>query len=468
MALIKCPECGHEISSYADKCIYCGCPMAVITNLINAKPQEKTKPTIIPEEGKFLSSIKEEDRKFINDFNTALESKYPNNYKTKENNKSYAFKFENYPKLLLHFKAAKVSGAIKLEYKTTGKKRRLMPVTGGKYNLNRVTSKLFPDLDKYFNNIDLIKNSDSKETLKKILIEDESIKAVKEEPSKIPFTFIKNRSNSDATLIEAFTTLIQRSIPNIIPKDGNGAYRYHVVNDDGTLVTLCWFANGEDKKLTFRYYKNPIKREEILTKRIDSLASIDSASRIISSIYDYYFCEYDPEPVVQIPEKHEDKPLQLYSHILNAIKGKKVQSDDKTVAFCKEIAEFVLNEVGHNAIKNKDFKTMDDFNRFKFARRYRADFFDYTFSFRHLNEKDAIEFYLYYKASLVVNVIKRYETIYNKEIISDYHALIKSLYKMIKYNDIDYSRADGLMSGFSMVPIKLLDYELERLTKFEK
>ena len=33
MSLIKCPECGHDVSTYADKCIYCGCPMEVIKKL---------------------------------------------------------------------------------------------------------------------------------------------------------------------------------------------------------------------------------------------------------------------------------------------------------------------------------------------------------------------------------------------------------------------------------------------------
>ncbi len=27
MSLIKCPECGKEISDKSDKCIYCGCPI---------------------------------------------------------------------------------------------------------------------------------------------------------------------------------------------------------------------------------------------------------------------------------------------------------------------------------------------------------------------------------------------------------------------------------------------------------
>lgn len=30
MAVIKCTECGHDVSTYADKCPNCGCPVSVI------------------------------------------------------------------------------------------------------------------------------------------------------------------------------------------------------------------------------------------------------------------------------------------------------------------------------------------------------------------------------------------------------------------------------------------------------
>ena len=30
MALIKCPECNHDVSEYADSCPNCGCPIGVI------------------------------------------------------------------------------------------------------------------------------------------------------------------------------------------------------------------------------------------------------------------------------------------------------------------------------------------------------------------------------------------------------------------------------------------------------
>lgn len=32
MAIIKCIECSHEVSSFADKCPNCGCPVSIIMN----------------------------------------------------------------------------------------------------------------------------------------------------------------------------------------------------------------------------------------------------------------------------------------------------------------------------------------------------------------------------------------------------------------------------------------------------
>ena len=36
MAIVKCTECGHDVSTYADKCPNCGCPVAVISKAITS------------------------------------------------------------------------------------------------------------------------------------------------------------------------------------------------------------------------------------------------------------------------------------------------------------------------------------------------------------------------------------------------------------------------------------------------
>lgn len=40
MALIKCEDCGKEISDKSDKCIHCGCP---ISNKVNSNGKSKIK-----------------------------------------------------------------------------------------------------------------------------------------------------------------------------------------------------------------------------------------------------------------------------------------------------------------------------------------------------------------------------------------------------------------------------------------
>lgn len=37
MALLKCTECGHDVSEYADKCPNCGCPIEIIKKNIKSK-----------------------------------------------------------------------------------------------------------------------------------------------------------------------------------------------------------------------------------------------------------------------------------------------------------------------------------------------------------------------------------------------------------------------------------------------
>ena len=72
MALIKCPECGQEISEYADKCTGCGCPMSKIKELIESQRPAKE------ETNDFLSKITKEQREFIASIVSELSRDYEN------------------------------------------------------------------------------------------------------------------------------------------------------------------------------------------------------------------------------------------------------------------------------------------------------------------------------------------------------------------------------------------------------
>lgn len=42
MAIIKCTECGHDVSSFAEKCPNCGCPMNIILDNGNKRGDDNT------------------------------------------------------------------------------------------------------------------------------------------------------------------------------------------------------------------------------------------------------------------------------------------------------------------------------------------------------------------------------------------------------------------------------------------
>ena len=79
MALIKCFECGTEVSEYAEKCPTCGCPMSVIKEH-NSKPKNNNPYLLVFNSGRSIDltgledKIAEEDLKnwgiFYNVFKT--------------------------------------------------------------------------------------------------------------------------------------------------------------------------------------------------------------------------------------------------------------------------------------------------------------------------------------------------------------------------------------------------------------
>jgi hypothetical protein len=45
MSLLKCPECGHDVSEYAKACPNCGCPIEKIQEIILSKINQPNRPT---------------------------------------------------------------------------------------------------------------------------------------------------------------------------------------------------------------------------------------------------------------------------------------------------------------------------------------------------------------------------------------------------------------------------------------
>lgn len=70
MSLIKCPECGNNISEFADKCIYCGCPMTVIKTIISQRAVSN-KPK------SFKESLTEKQIETLNNLTKEIVNSFP-------------------------------------------------------------------------------------------------------------------------------------------------------------------------------------------------------------------------------------------------------------------------------------------------------------------------------------------------------------------------------------------------------
>ena len=57
MALIKCPECGKEISDKAPACIHCGYPLSLLNN-------EKAKSPTVEKQNNTEAKAKENQKKY--------------------------------------------------------------------------------------------------------------------------------------------------------------------------------------------------------------------------------------------------------------------------------------------------------------------------------------------------------------------------------------------------------------------
>lgn len=458
MALIKCPECGHMISEYASACISCGCPMDTIKGLL--KKNETN--TIIPSGNKFLSSIDKETMRFISDFTNKLNEKYSGKFDTKENNKSFMYKFHSYEKLLLQFKLIKSSGELKLEYKTSGKKRRLMPHSSGKYNIEKTTSKLFPILDDYFDKTSipkqkekLIKNTQKKETKKDVK------KILPTKPKKIKLTLSERLSTLQKQVLQMISNYIENSYPDYETL----LTSYHfVIRKKDTPYSMIWYCLV-DNEIVIKYRTDDKISSEVKIYqgnpfRIDYVKEfieliLGTPSKAIDNLSDN---AKETEKKINRFTAPIEKHLEFYKNIKRAVRGNPIKSQNKKVIdLCNSVANFVINELKPTCYNQKTEMWT------------RGNFFGYSVFIPFFDERDAYEVFKYYKAAAVIGEIKKYESNLNKQIITNQFELLIDIYSMIEDEEINYSRARGLNSNFGIfVPEHILDSCVEDLDKISE
>ena len=448
MALIKCPECGHEISEYADKCISCGCPMTKIKELLHAPSRTELS---LSSKSTTFSKLSSEEKKIVNELCNYITSN--TSLVLIDHSKHFGFRKKGTVKMVIVFR-----------YSNSGKTLYIAFRTKTEFPSNKIrvkesnVSKIKEAIIKYYSNQTLVPPT------KQISIKEEPIKKEK------PDSFTSTRKDYENYLIKTFEEKLKLRIDGLIIKNSPYMYTFRI-SKSGELFTLCWFSNGDNNKLAFKYYLKPLERETQkvqypLAKDAETLA--DMIFKIYSSLSLPYVREEEyVEPIKIQPTMPERTPI-LYNLIIKAINDKPMNGNDDMMKVCNEVKSFVMTEIMHKGIEEKYFKNEEEFNRFKYSYRFVPNFFGYTFSIRNINVNDAKVFYSLYKAIKLIGIIKKYESIYNQTIVNDYSVALHDLQKMIINEDVSFSSIKGLTSAFRFVPTETLDDCLDKLNSLEE
>lgn len=448
MALIKCPECGHEISEFADKCISCGCPMSKIKELMSSTH------TPLHSKSATFQKLSSNDKSLLNELCDFIVTH--TSLIMIDHSKNFGFRKRGTIKMVIVFR-----------YSNSGKTLFIVFKTKTEFPSNKIRVKqsniglIKEAILKYFSNSPLA-------STKRIEInDDEPIEKTK------PISFTSTRSDRDNYLIKTFEEELKLRIDGLIIKNSPYMYTFRISKGE-ELFTLCWFANGDKNKLAFKYYLRPLDREPqkvLYPLSRDAGALADTIYKIYSNLSISVINKTSDQRTTNntfTENTEQDRTPSIYGLIVKALNDKPMKGNDDITKVCIEVKSFVLSEIMRKSIEENYFENEEEFYNYRYSYRFVPNFFGYTFSIKNISIKDAKVFYRYYKAIKVIEIIKKYERIYNEVIIQDHSSVLNDLQKMVCSNETDFNSVKGLTSSFGLVPIDVLNDCLDKLNSFEE
>ena len=275
--------------------------------------------------------------------------------------------------------------------------------------------------------------------------------------------------------MNAFNKELDDSPYKFVMEDREYSFAYKLQSDLDQGKKRAWFwimKNGS--KLIFKIKDDasdtepskqfPIGKQGGASALADLVLQLCSKKqRAISENIDDSF-----EDETEDEEPHKDvekyiKNERFYFLIARAIQGRKVYSRNSNESnVISEVVDFVMNEISHDVISKGYFKNKEEFDQFKYHRRYTYSFFGLTFSLGNISSSKAGDIYCYFVAAKVIDKIKTYEKMFKTTIIGDQKAFATSLYRMIKEEEIVFSKCNGLTSDFALVPESVLEEEVNK------
>lgn len=83
-------------------------------------------------------------------------------------------------------------------------------------------------------------------------------------------------------------------------------------------------------------------------------------------------------------------------------------------------------------------------------------------SLKYPTSEDTEFCFKYYVAAKLLEVIQKYERMFNEQIITDYKELLNSYYELIENNDDAFTSVNGINSNIRNVPYSALEEELNK------
>ena len=239
MSLIKCPECGHQISEYSDKCIYCGCPMSKIKELISHKDNDDIQFIV----NSLVDYITNKNTKLIK-INLRNEIIFK-----KENKKTHY--------LTIFIKPNGVSVGFRGKHN-----KHLFSVT--KNNLNEIYQKLDED---FFSRRGLY----------------EKRTTMKDPATGLP-NFLIGLTSEQKEIISSYELAISKRLTHLKIENKKSTYRFVLMEDDKEIFTICWFTNGLGKEIVFKYHLDLTNKKDnvVINPTLDNVE--DSVEQAINNI----------------------------------------------------------------------------------------------------------------------------------------------------------------------------------------
>ena len=294
--------------------------------------------------------------------------------------------------------------------------------------------------------------------------------------------FTDSLNSKQLEYVNVFNEELRKTPYAFIFDDMEYIYSYKLKSDvlQGKKLSWFWIAKKEDK-LVFRMKNNPDDVRSAVEFTVGKDGGAAALAKYVSSACEKRF-KNNPieERIVNDKQREEDqderpvideqafiKKERFVFLVARAIQGRRVYcrtSEESEVV--NDVLEFVMNEISHDVISKGYFKDKQEFDEFKYSRRFTYTLFGLSFSLGNISNAKAEEIYYYFVAAKVVDVIRSYEKIFKETIIANYFDLLISLQKMIKLNDDAYSTAQGLTSNFSLVPDSAIEETVQKYLKF--